>query len=429
MKTLAILCAAGLLSLATSSATEEEMNRALSVWNQQYSEYRAALQFAANGEERAQVKEPDGAEIAADLWKAVSAKTVAGGKDSRPTYEFDEPWAAPAVIWFVQHPDGLALALSGKKDPQKEAAYYAGRLLDALHRVHFSHAGVGAVCAKLAEGCTAREYEILEKIYSRNQNGNARGCAALGMSLMLTNPLISSIGGSEAEVRAKRVYYLKQSLTLTADNAMFGNARLSEIASEQAYRLRYLMPGSVPPQITVKDLGGASLKVPCQGKPHLIVFWAPEEETGAAMVRNIDKLSAANPGLEIVPVTHFSTPDAVQQLQQQGITRTCFDDAQGSAARAYRIAGLPTAVLVNGNCHILYSGAPNMQLQAKIDACLKENAKPADRPRVIVEDKPADAAAQPEPQPQAPAPLQPMPQPQGDTPPALRDMPQFATPL
>ncbi|MDO4221488.1 MAG: hypothetical protein Q4C88_05145 [Akkermansia sp.] len=426
MKKYAILCAAGLMLLPAATATEEAMNGALAVWNQQYSEYRAALQFANTEEERAQVKEPDGAEIADDLWKSVSAKTREGGKDKGSAYEFDEPWAAPAVIWFVQHPAALAQALSKKKNPQRETAYYADRLMDALYRVHYTHPGVAAACAKLAEGNTAREYEILEKIYSRNQDKNARGCAALGMSLMLSNPLISSIGGSEPEVRAKRVYFLKRSLTLTEDNAMFGNARLSEVASEQAYRLRHLMPRSVPPQITVKDMGGTSVTVPTQGKPHLILFWAPEEETGSTMVRGIDKLAAANPGLEIVPVTHFATPDTVQQLQQQGISRTCLDDTAGSAARAYRIAALPTAVLVGADCTILYTGAPNMQLQAKIDACTKAQPKAEERPRVIVEDTPALQQAKPQ---QGPAPLAPMPQPRGDTPPALRDMPQFNAPL
>ena len=433
MKRRAFLMTAALAGALTVSATEEDMTRVLNVWNQQYSEYRAALQFAEDAEARAQVKEPDGAEIAEDLWKSVCGKTGerSGKGDTRKaSYEFQEAWAAPAVIWFVQHPAGLAQALAKKKNPQKETAYYADLLLDSLHHVHYAHPGMRDVCAKLAEGSTAREYEILEKVYSRNQDKDARGCAALGMSIMLTNPLISSIGGSEAEIRAKRVYFLKRSLTLTQDATMFGNAKLSEVASEQAYRLRYLMPGSVPPQITVKDMSGTAVKVPQQGKPHLIVFWAPEGEAGGDIVRGIDKMRTAHPGLEIVPVTYFATPDTIQQMQQDGVSFTYFDDEKGSAAHAYRIASLPTVVLVSAGCNILYSGAPNLQLQTRIDACLKEQeSKPQERPRVIVEDKPAPKPAEPAPAQPVQAPnLQPMPQPQGNTPPALRNMPQFDAP-
>lgn len=436
MKTSAILMTAALAGSLAASATEEDMTRVLNVWNQQYSEYKAALQFAEDAEARAQVKEPDGAEIAEALWKSVCGKTGerGGGKDGarKASYEFQEAWAAPAVIWFVQHPAGLAQALSKKKNPQKETAYYADLLLDSLHHVHYAHPGMRDVCAKLAEGSTAREYEILEKVYSRNQDKDARGCAALGMSIMLTNPLISSIGGSEAEIRAKRVYFLKRSLTLTQDATMFGNAKLSEVASEQAYRLRYLMNGCVPPQITVKDMNGTAVKVPQQGKPHLIIFWAPEGGAGADIVRGIDKMRAAHPGLVIVPVTYFATPDTIQQMQQDGVSYTCFDDEKGSAARAYRIADLPTVVLVGAGCNILYSGAPSLELQTKIDACLKEQeTKPAERPRVIVEDKPAvqsPAPAQTAQPVQAPT-MQPMPQPTGDTAPALRDMPQFDAPV
>ena len=437
MRKTAALIAAALAGALAAHATESEMNRVLNVWKQQYGEYKAALQFADSPEARAQITEPDGTEIAEELWKSICAKTGerATGKKgaTRVSYEFDEAWAAPAVIWFVQHPTGLAQALSKKKNPQKEAAYYADQLLDSLQRVHYANPGMREVCATLAQGTTAREYEILERVYSRNQDKDARGCAALGMSIMLTNPLIASIGGSEAEVRAKRIYYLKQSLTLTADSTMFGNAKLSEVASEQAYRLRHLMPGCVPPQITVKDMGGATVKVPQQGKPHLLLFWAPEGEAGADMVRGIDKMRAAHPGLEIVPVTYFATPDTIQQMQQDGVSHTCFDDENGSAARAYRIADLPTVVLVSAGCNILYIGEPNLQLQTKIDACLKEQeTKPAERPRVIVEDNPAPKPAAPAPaQPAQPvqAPnLEPMPQPTGDTPPSLRDMPQFDAP-
>ena len=326
MKISAFLMTAALAGSLAASATEEDMTRVLNVWNQQYSEYKAALQFAEDAEARAQIKEPDGAEIAEELWKSICGKTGErrGAKDTerKDTYEFQEAWAAPAVIWFVQHPAGLAQALSKKKNPQKEIAYYADLLLDSLHHVHYAHPSMRDVCAKLAEGSTAREYEILEKVYSRNQDKDARGCAALAMSIMLTNPLISSIGGSEAEIRAKRVYYLKQSLTLTQDSTMFGNAKLSEVASEQAYHLRYLMTGSVPPQITVKDMHGAAVKVPQQGKPHLLIFWAPDAEAGGDIVRGIDKMRTAHPGLEIVPVTYFATPDTIQQIAQQaGVTR------------------------------------------------------------------------------------------------------------
>ena len=144
-------------------------------------------------------------------------------------------------------------------------------------------------------------------------------------------------------------------------------------------------------------------------------------------------MRTAHPGLEIVPVTYFATPDTIQQMQQDGISFTYFDDEKGTAARAYRIATLPTVVLVSAGCNILYSGAPNLELQTRIDACLKEQeTKPAERPRVMVEDKPAA----PGPKPAAPATkqpvqapnLQPMPQPTGNTPPALRDMPQFDAP-
>lgn len=425
MKKSAILCAAALLACIPAQATEEAMNKALATWEQQNSEYQAALRMAATPETRAKITAPDGADVAQALWKAVSkAKTATReGKDGKQeevtTYEFEEPWAVPAVVWFVEHPQALARVAADKKGKGRTVSYYAEKLMDALHRKHFADPRIAPVCAKLAEGSTPKEYEILEKIYNRNQDKDARGCAAMGMSLLLCNPLIASIGGSEAEVRAKRVYYLKQSLLLTRDDTMFGSARLSEVASEQAYRLRYLMPGCIPPQMTLKDMNGKVAKLPVKGKPHLLLFWSPEEETGTEIVRKIDKLAEANPGVVLVPVTHFCTPDAITRLHEEtGIPFTYMDDEKGTAAAAYRISSLPTAMLLGENCSILYSGSPDMQLQAKIDELTRKEkaAQKAAKPKVIVEGDPTPA------KPKAPAAGK-------DTAPPLREMPEFNSPV
>lgn len=252
-----------------------------------------------------------------------------------------------------------------------------------------------------------REYEILQKIYQRNQNKSARACAALGMSLMLNNPMVNSVEGSEAMARAKRLYYLKQSILLAEKDTTFGKQPLTEIAMEQAYFLRHLAVGCVAPQIRVKDMEGNTLTLPESGTPALLIFWSPAEAAGSSMMRDIDKLKTQYPGITIAPIMPHAAPEEQQRvLQEQGIASSYTDDAKGVAGTTYRIDQLPTVVLIGKDSTIMYSGAPDMKLQQALEKITTGDK--ANRPTVRIQEAPAPA-----------------PTPTDDSIPALREMPEF----
>ncbi len=411
-------------------AAPADMNAALDAWRQKMTEYHAAVKHAQTPEQKEAVRQPDAGAVAEALWKSIGGKTgqrevlvqpspqerMQGAKpttEKRDTYEFEEAWAAPAVFWFVNNPGELAKLFEGR---QRQLSFYADALLESLERHHYDSPLIAECIAKLTEGNNSRSYNILEKVFSRNPDPVARGYAALGMSIMLGNPLVAAEAGSQAMARGKRVYYLKQALALTPEDAMFGAVSVSDIVVEQSYRLKNLSVGSVPPQITVTDTAGKAHALPVVGKPTLLLFWNPAEALSSDMARKLPTLKQKYPELELAAITAAPDGDeAKKALTESGVAAFFLDNADNAAGTTYRVAQVPTAVLLSERCSILYIGYPDMHLQAAIDSCFQSRGNKAPAPRVrVVEEEPAV-------QPGA----QPAPAPGVDEAPALREMPEF----
>ena len=427
------VCAALTLAFSSLMAGEAEMNRLLSDWQQQVNDWRNAVQAASTPEAKAAVPAPDAAALAPSLWMSISAQTgnrretVVRGKGKKrreeqvtvPAYEFDQPWALPGIMWFLQHPESLSAAFD--EDRQNQVEFYVDAIAKALSRVHFSNPLIRDICPVMALNSGVREYELMQKIYNRNQDNTTRATAALSLSLMLNNPMISGVEGSAAMVRGKRIYYLKQALLLGDPNTPFGNSTLGEVAAEQTYRLRYLSEGCIPPQLRLHATDGRTISCPQEGKLNLLLFWSPEDATGAGMVAQLDKLKEKYPELVVTPIAPFQTPEALQQTVP-GMEQSLVDDAGGSAVVAYRVSSLPTAVLISKRSTILYIGTPGVQLQTALDAAVK--SQQGNRPKVLIEPEEKETpviqpGSRPKTAEDVPA------SPQNAVPPALREMPKF----
>ena len=430
MKRTLSLALTALCAAPAAWGTEEAMNAALSQWQQRMAEYEAAVQRAETPEARATVALPDGYDIAPALWQSINAKTGSRIEETKlrkgskkqvvDTYEFEQAWAAPAVVWMLNHPQAFAAVFGGKT---KRVSFFADALLSSMNNTHFSHPSAAELCPTLANGGGMREYEILQKIYNRNNDKNTRACAALAMSLLLNNSeMMAGVEGSESMARAKRVYYLKQALLLADEQTQFGPAALNEVAETQVYYLKNLAVGARPPHLQLKDLQNRDITFPEAGKVSLLLFWSPDEPTGAAMAANAAKLEQQYPGLNVVPVMPAADEEQRSHPEESGVN-TAVDDADGSAGKAYRITAVPTAVLVGKQGTVLYYGAPNIQLQAALNAALKSEkaAAAAAKPRVIIQETVPQAPA-------APPAASPAPQPapaEDEAAPGLRTMPKF----
>lgn len=424
--------AAALLSALVAPmahATQDAMNSALAAWESRMNEYKAAVAQAPSPEAKAAVAMPDGLDVAPAIWQSVCGVTatrreeVRSGKKGETqlrsvnSYEFEQAWAAPAVVWLLNRPEALAAAIGA--DRPKQIAAFTELLKKSLSSTHYATPAAADVCAALSSGTSVDEYDTLEKIYTRNQDTNARACAALGMSLMLSNPMVSGVAGSELMARGKRIYYLKQALLLAGESSEFGGAPLTDVAREQAYRLRRLSTGCVPPQMTLRDMQGKEHSFPVTGKPNLLFFWSPQESVGSNIIARMAELKKKYPDLEICPIAPACTPEERAAMQQSigEDTPLYTDDDKGTAGKDYRITVVPTAVLLSPTCTILYIGYPDMRLQTALESAAAPKEEAPKRGTILIK------GAEEE---EAPA-LQPgsAPKTAEEVPPTLREMPDF----
>lgn len=420
-----LIAAATLAITPLAMATESAMKQALARWQQQVSQYEEAVKNAPSDDARASLTPPDGRDIAPMLWQAINGRTGTRknekGIESIPTFEFEKSWALPGIVWILEHPQAFTAAFN--EDEQDQLNYFSAAIISSLQRVHYYNPAVGAIAPSISLSASVRDYEILRKIYEKNRNKEARAAAAMGMSLMLNNPVITSVEGSEAMARAKRLYYLKQSLLLGSKDSMFGKQKLAEVAMDQAYFLRHLAVGAIAPLLKLQDAQGATHKFPTPGKHTLLLFWSPGNHISVDMVRDADKFKTQYPEVEICPIMPYCSPEEQQSvLSSLGITECYLDDANGTATNTYRIATLPSAILIDKQCRIVYGGAPDMKLQTALEStCPKKLSAPmSKRPKAASEPKKAPAA---QPAPSTPAPT-PAPA-QDDAVPGLREMPEF----
>ncbi len=421
-----VLVTAGAVS-QLCPANEQSMRQALDMWKQQEAEYQAALSVATTPEQRKSLPPPSTGEVAAALWKAIRTRTgtrevplqpgerrgKSAGKGARKvaTYEFDEEWAAPAVVWFLNRPEVLAKLF---EDSPQKLPVYAQALLDSVKNKHYSSPLIADACAVLAGNSSKDVYDVLQKIYTHNTYPAARAGAALAMSVMLANRNLVDEEGGPARARAKRLSLIRQALQLAPPEQRFGPVSLTDAAQELIYRMKVLDIGAIPPQLKVSDTQGTEQLFPVAGKANLLFFWDPGEDVGLSIMQKQASLKKQYPQLVLCPiVVHGEREEWLKVLHDNGVQTCYMDDEQGTTGRAYRVSQLPHAVLVDEHARILYSGYPDMQLQTALNEWQQHGSR--NSPPSEQSPTPAPSDAQQEPQPSPP----------DNTAPPLREMPQF----
>lgn len=393
--------------------SEEEMKKALAKWNGQVGDWTTAYEHASSDADKEKLLKirPDVLAAGKELWKAV------------PVSEFRESWAFPAIVWWMNNPDLLVAVV-----PEKERVAAAEALLAAMEKVHFLSPSAADVCAALSAGSSARVYRVLESIYLSNSSSRAKGCAALGMAVMLGKSSDAEqreyvFGGAEL-ARSQRLLYVKEAL-LRCPDAPFGGSTVEAVAVEEIYRLSHLVEGRVPPALEVKSADGATVKLPSTAKPTLVLFWSPEDETSLSIMAMMDEFRAKHTGIAICPVVSGVKLAALPELmEKRGLHAESYVDEEGKAAVDYRLPALPYAYLIGVDGKTIYCGYPDMALQAKIRECVKDlegSVSPA--PQAVPAAVPVREAV-PQAQP-APAAVSGAAVPAADAAPPLRPMPSF----
>ncbi len=382
------------LSLSTSLAiaNEAEMQKILHSWNKSQQKHDAALREAVTDEDRRAIMltAPQPSSIVKSVWKSISKRTgtrlIPGAKGTKqpdrrvPTYEYDEAWAAPAVIWCLQHSNELRKAM---KSSEVDGAVRS--LLNSVERLHYIHPDMADLCPTLAKSATARSYDILEKILQSNSNPRARAHAALAMSLLLSNENVSSIAGSPEKALGMRIAYIRYALENAPAGDYFGTLRLEEIAIEELYIVNHLTLGAIPPQIHVANTRGQVQALPIVGEAQLFYFWSPMDPASIALLRTAASLHSEFPYIKFRAITAGITAAEIEENPAMALEHVeHFIDTEGKAIQDYRIPKAGFAVLISPKARVLYIGEPNMKLQAAINSYDAERKKAEQRVQPVL---------------------------------------------
>ncbi|MFI3243248.1 MAG: hypothetical protein R3Y56_03225 [Akkermansia sp.] len=393
--------AISLIAAGFAHANEQGMKSALAQWDQEISEYQAAL---ANTTEEGQrnillANPPTGDSIAQQLWKEtyyrigtreITEKKTHAPKNrfdipkvkKIPVYAYEEPWAAPAVAWWLTHPHALTGILT-----QQQCSRVIAAMIDSVERTHFDKACMADVCVALSSLSSMQAYECLKKIQIHNPDAAAKANAAMGLSLMLNKAPIRSAEGSEEMADAKRIYYIKEALSIAPKDCMFGHARIEVTANEQIHLVTKLAPGRVPPQVDVLDAEKRQLMFPIPNQAQILLFWSPEHAESIALLRRSGDLAAKYPQIKIIPIAVGADRDAVKQCYEaEEITIPSYSDQDSAAAKEYRVGVLPYVAFIGDENTLVYLGYPDLNFQSKITSYLKDNS---DKPALPVHPIPA----------------------------------------
>ena len=135
--------------LGWASADEIGMKNVLSVWNSRQADWESAFKIAETDAKRAELlkSQPDAVSAARDLWRQV-------GRD------LSKPYALPAIVWFLDHPQALEKAFPNGDAARKIVL----NCLNALENNMVMEKGAGQAAHALSNSRDLRCRTILEKI-------------------------------------------------------------------------------------------------------------------------------------------------------------------------------------------------------------------------------------------------------------------------
>jgi len=132
--------------------------------------------------------------------------------------------------------------------------------------------------------------------------------------------------------------------------------------------------GELAPDFTVTDLEGREVKLSdYRGKGILLNFWGSWcDPCVSEMPRMSEAYRAKIPGVEILAVNVGETRGTVKQfVLEHNLAFPAFIDPSGEAAESYRVSGLPSTFLIDGDGRIARITAGEMASRDQVEQMMK----------------------------------------------------------
>ncbi len=338
-------------------ADEAGMQRVLSMWNAQYSDWEAAFKTADSDTKRAELLKsmPDGADVAAALWREVHK-------------DLDKPYVVPGVTWLMNHSEDIAKAYP----QQDKARKIMLACMKAMENDLLLFKGAGQAAFALSQSNNARCRTILERMKNFNQNPEDQGLAALGLAMSMKET--AGMKQDDRRLIQARSKLLKD-VIIKSCHCKFGPYAVEDIIKEELYEMNNLTVGITAPTVKLKNTTGTEVTVPSGKYPTLLVFWNPNHDRSVRFLEKAASLRAQFPDLTVMPVAAATNAtDVSSALLNLNLNLDSLVDDKAKAFKDFRIATLPQVYLIDPKGRILLRGIPDMIFDVKLGAEMKKFA-------------------------------------------------------
>lgn len=345
---------AGACSLFGGAVADEAgMQNVLADWKSRQTDWESAFKIAETDEKRAELlkSRPDAVSVARNLWRQA-------GRD------LTKPYALPALVWFLDHPQALAEAFSNG-DASKKIILDC---LTALENNLLMEKGAGQAAHALSNSRDLRCRTILEQIKDLNQFPEDQGLASLGLAMVMKEN--SGMLQDDSRLVAARGKLLKDAIIKCYD-ARFGSVPVQEIVKEELYEIRNLNIGQTGPKIKLPSSAtGAEVVLPSGDRPVLVVFWDPRDSMSVKFLEKAASLRTEFPGMTVMPVAPVSAAGVKKALRNLNLDIPSLIDEKALAFKDYRVAHTPRVYLLDPKGKILMRGTPDVLFDANLYAVM-----------------------------------------------------------
>ena len=273
-------------------------------------------------------------------------------------------WSLDYTPWLLEAAPGVMLDRQGgalKRSPFQE-------IMREVELMHLKSPKVGRICIAMAAYREPAALTLLEKIEKGNPDKKVKGQAAIAQAILLRHI------GEGRDVMIKRRDAVRRAITNAAD-VKVGAITVGDLAMNEAYIVKHLIPSRVGPSLVGRDISGLPLDLKSfHGKVVVLAFWSVNGHDAQKTIDLLTKLHKKALGRPVELLGVSRNPDSVlRQLKADGVLPwRNFADGDGKLSDAYRVRRAPKVYVLDKKGVIRFIGVPGSFVELAVDDLVTE---------------------------------------------------------
>lgn len=343
------------ISITCVQADEADAKQVLADYRARVADWTRQVQQAASPGERQALwaRQPDSNAFGEKLLRELDGS-------------WDQEWIldyGPALFKLAPGYATTPLGGAGTKTP-------LSALREAAERFHQGSSKLGPFAMAITVDNGPKTRAFLEKVESGHPDPAVQGQAAMALALISRD---LGDGGNVAAFKKRRMELVRKAAQKSG-HLTVGEVPMAEIIKDFLFAITHLNKGMEAPDLLGRDVSGEALRLrDYRGKVVMLVFWHAGMETAQETAAFLTKVEATlgPKGLAVLGVAR-ETPQSLRQLVKDGeVTWTNWVDGSGTMAELYQVDRYPSAIVLDREGIIQYTGVPGAFAELTAQALLK----------------------------------------------------------